>query len=227
MGNPAIEMVAVSRVFGQGMTQVNALSDVSFTINLGEHVAVIGPSGSGKTTLLNLAGALDKPTSGTVTVLGQEISRFSEHAASAFRREQLGFVFQDDALIPEITVFENVELPLVLLRKPPQERRTRVQKLMERLLLTHRMASYPTLLSAGEKQRVAVARAIIHGPLILLADEPTSHLDSLAAEAVLQALEDLTSESDITVLIATHDPRVFSRFNTHLRFSDGRLEPQA
>ncbi|MFA6245165.1 MAG: ABC transporter ATP-binding protein [Candidatus Hydrogenedentales bacterium] len=219
----AIEMVSVNRVFGKGAAQVAALSDIALTIEPGARVAVVGPSGSGKTTFLNLVGALDKPSSGVVTVLGHEISRFSERAASAFRRERLGFVFQDDALIPEITVFENVELPLVLLRVPPQERRARVRNLMERLLLDHRMSSFPPVLSAGEKQRVAVARAIIHDPKLLLADEPTSHLDTRAAEAVLQTIQELTAEKGITVITATHDPRVFTRFTSHVTLNDGRV----
>ncbi|MDX9974237.1 MAG: ABC transporter ATP-binding protein [FCB group bacterium] len=227
MSNYAVEMADVSRVFGKNAAEVAALSGVSATIDHGARVAIVGPSGSGKTTFLNLAGVLDRPSSGQVYVLGQEVSRFSEKKASTFRREKLGFVFQDDALIPEITVFENVELPLVLLRRPAQERKARVRALMDRLMLSHRLTSFPTVLSGGEKQRVAVARAIVHDPMLLLADEPTSQLDTRSAEAVLQTIEDLTAEKGITVLIATHDPRVYSRFPTQLKFTDGRIEALA
>ncbi len=224
MPGPAIIIANVSREFGLGSAAVKALCGLSLDIKQGARTAIVGPSGSGKTTLLNLIGALDRPSSGAVTVLGEEVSAFSEREASGFRRKHIGFVFQDDALIPELTVFENVELPLVFQRVSSRERRTKVHDLLERLGLSKRIKSFPPLLSGGEKQRAAVARAVIHGPKVLLADEPTANLDAVSAETVMKTIEELAQENGLTVLVSTHDQRVFSRFADLIRLNDGRLE---
>jgi putative ABC transport system ATP-binding protein len=227
MSGPSIEFVNVSRRFGEGYAMVTALKDVTLSLDHGSRVAVTGPSGSGKTTLLNLVGALDRPSSGFVRVMGQEVSAFSEQDASTFRRHHVGFVFQDDALIPELTVRENVELPLVLLGEPSKSRRHRVETVISQLGLDRRIDSFPPLLSGGEKQRAAVARAVIHGPQILLADEPTANLDTKSADAVMQTIDDLAAENELTVIVSTHDLRIAGRFDLRIRLNDGQLEPNA
>lgn len=224
MKTPFIQLNSVSRSFGQGQAQVCALSDISLTLNKGEQAALIGPSGSGKTTLLNLIGVLDRPTQGTVMIAGKEVSAFNERQASEYRRHEIGFVFQDDALIPELTLAENVELPLVLLGIGQRERHHQVNQLLDTLNLTKRQSAYPPLLSGGEKQRTAVARAVIHRPHILLADEPTASLDSESAELVLQVMRQLAEQNDLTVLVSTHDPRVYEQFDQLVRLRDGHLD---
>lgn len=227
MNTPFIQLDCVSRWFGQGQAQVCALSDISLTLHKGVQTALVGPSGSGKTTLLNLIGALDRPTQGTVMIDGETVSAFSERQASEYRRHAIGFVFQDDALIPELTLAENVELPLVLLGMGQRERQQRVNELLDTLNLTKRQSAYPPLLSGGEKQRTAVARAVIHRPHILLADEPTANLDSESAELVLQVMRQLAEQNDLTVLVSTHDPRVYEQFDQLIRLRDGHLDPSA
>ncbi|MBI4557684.1 MAG: ABC transporter ATP-binding protein [Candidatus Hydrogenedentes bacterium] len=221
---PAIKVNGVSRRFGVGHAAVNALTDISLTVNPGDRVAITGPSGSGKTTLLNLIGALDRPSSGSVWVHGHDVSALSQRDASAFRREYLGLVFQDDALIPELTVFENVELPLVLIREPLRSRQSRVHALLEQLGLHDRAHHFPPTLSGGEKQRAAVARAVIHRPKVLLADEPSANLDSHAAEAVMEAISQLAAQNSLTVLVATHDLRIATHFTTRLELRDGCIQ---
>lgn len=223
MSEPVIELNGVSRWFGHGHNRVDALCDLSLQLPAGSQTVVIGPSGSGKTTLLNLLGALDFASSGTVRVAGRPLSSLSEKQAAQFRRRQVGFVFQDNALLPELTVLENVELPLVLQGVPTRERRQRCHELLERLRLQHRSQAFIPVLSGGEKQRVAVARAVIHQPQIVLADEPTANLDSHAATAVLETLRDLGRSRQLTVVVATHDARVYQQFEQQIALDDGRL----
>lgn len=218
-----IQLENVSRWFGSGRTEVRALSDVSLALAAGTQAVVVGPSGSGKTTLLNLVGALDRPTRGQLTIAGESVSSFSEQQACTFRRYHVGFVFQDNALLPELTVEENIELPLVLVGQGMVQRRQRVEELLHLLGLEKRHRSFPAQLSGGEKQRVAVARAVSHKPQIVLADEPTANLDTVSALAVLQALRHVTQQQQLTLLISTHDPRVFNHFERIIRLEDGLL----
>jgi len=166
---------------------------------------------------------LDRPDGGTVQCLGVELSTASERKAADFRRKHLGFVFQQDALVPELTVHENVELPLVLLREDAAMRRETVDELLKALGLSQNARAYPGALSAGEKQRVAVARAVVHSPGILLADEPTANLDGISAGWVLDTIESLARKKDLTVILATHDARIFGRFESTIRLEDGRI----
>jgi len=223
MNERFLQLDGVSRCFGSGHTAVLALREINFSLAAGDLVALVGPSGSGKTTLLNLLGALDRPTSGSIRLAGELVSSFSEQHAAEFRRQQVGFVFQDDTLIPELTLAENVELPLVLLGIGHGERRQRVAELLAKFGLEARQDQFPPLLSGGEKQRGAVARAVIHRPQLLLADEPTANLDAASALAVLAAIRQLAADYGLTVLISSHDPRVFEQFPRQLRLSDGRL----
>jgi putative ABC transport system ATP-binding protein len=227
MSDAFLQLDGVSRRFGSGHTAVQALSEVTFSLPAGAQVALVGPSGSGKTTLLNLIGALDRPTGGSITIGGQPIAGFSERQAADFRRTRVGFVFQDDALVPELTLAENIELPLVLLGVGGGERRQRVAGVLEEFGLSERAAAFPPLLSGGEKQRGAVARAVIHRPQLLLADEPTANLDAAAAAAVLQAIRALAAAQALTVLISSHDPRTFAQFPRQLRLVDGQLVSEA
>ena len=226
MNGTFISLESVSRWFGSGATLIRALSDISLTLEEGSRTALVGPSGSGKTTLLNLVGALDRPTKGKITIKEMVVSGFNEQQAADFRRNQVGFVFQDDSLFPELTLTENVALPLVLQGLSRAERRSRARELLTFLGLEMRLDSYPVNLSGGEKQRAAVARAVIHKPALLLADEPTANLDADAAEAVLQVIEQLAGRENLTVLVSTHDSRVFERFDRRIRLTDGRLVTQ-
>ena len=219
----AMTLKEVTRRFVTGNRSFPAVDNVSLTVRRGQRLALVGPSGSGKTTLLNLMGALDRPDGGTVQCLGVELSTASERKAADFRRKHLGFVFQQDALVPELTVHENVELPLVLLREDAAMRRETVDELLKALGLSQNARAYPGALSAGEKQRVAVARAVVHSPGILLADEPTANLDGISAGWVLDTIESLARKKDLTVILATHDARIFGRFESTIRLEHGRI----
>ncbi|SHI52611.1 putative ABC transport system ATP-binding protein [Malonomonas rubra DSM 5091] len=223
MSSSFLSLERVSRCFGTGHAAVQALSEVSFSLAAGEQAALIGPSGSGKTTLLNVVGALDRPSSGRVFIDGECSSAFSEAQAAEFRRRRVGFVFQDDALVPELTLEENIALPLVLLSVPKVERQQRVAELLTEFGLQDRAKAYPPLLSGGEKQRGAVARAVIHCPGILLADEPTANLDAGAATRVIQKIQKLANQQGMVVLVSSHDPRVFEQFPLRLCLEDGCL----
>jgi putative ABC transport system ATP-binding protein len=219
----AIVMENVTRTFANGDASLTALDRVSVSVARGSRLAVVGPSGSGKTTLLNLIGALDKPTSGRIDCLGYSLGDLSRSEATQFRKNHVGLVFQDDALIPELTVYENVELPLVLLGTKPHYRKRLVSAILETLGIAEKAKRFPVLLSGGERQRVALARAVVHEPNLLLADEPTANLDAEAATRALDLIETLAEEKELTVVIATHDPRVFERLPSLLRLEYGRI----
>lgn len=218
-----LQVEQVSKQYGSGHVVVQALNGLDFNLAEGSQVALVGPSGSGKTTLLNLIGTLDRPSSGRIHIGGRLVSEFNEQQAAEFRRNQVGFVFQDDALMPELTLAENVELPLVLLGKGRKERRSRLDELLTVFELESRRNSYPPSLSGGEKQRAAVARGVIHRPQLLLADEPTANLDAAAATVVLNIIQELATQQGLTVLLSSHDPRVFKQFPHQLQLIDGRL----
>ena len=223
MEEKAIVLEGVGRSYTNGRAPVIALSGIHLGVDYGQRVAIVGPSGSGKTTLLNLIGALDRPDRGTVRCLGMDIASMSEKAAAAFRRKHIGLVFQDDALMPELTVAENIELPLALLRDGPTARARKVADLLAALGLSSVSGAFPMTLSGGEKQRVAVARAVAHEPELLLADEPTANLDAASAARVLDLIDRISAQKGLTVLLSTHDPRVFERFAVIARLEDGRL----
>jgi putative ABC transport system ATP-binding protein len=223
MHDAAITLKSVTRLFGTGDGRFAALREVDLEIPRGEHAALVGPSGSGKTTLLNLIGALDRADSGTVSCLGFDLGGISERAAADYRRRHVGLVFQDDALMPELTVRENVELPLILLHVYRAARRQQVSAILDVLGLSHRADAFPSTLSGGEKQRVAVARAVVHRPQLLLADEPTANLDTDSAMRVLDAISAVASQNCLTVVLATHDTRVIEHFPRIVTLKDGRI----
>lgn len=212
----------VCRYFLMGDQQVRALDDVSFLIPPGEYVSIMGPSGSGKSTLLNVLGLLDRPTSGTYGLDGRETTALSDDELAHTRARKIGFIFQSFHLVPRLTAFENVELPLVLAGVAPAERRPRVRELLESLSLTDRAHHRPNELSGGQRQRVAIARAMVMRPAVLLADEPTGNLDHTSGAQVLAAIEGLNAMG-ITLLVVTHDAEVADRARRHIRMRDGRV----
>ena len=199
-----------------------ALAGVSFEVKEGEYVAIMGPSGCGKSTLLNILGLLDNPTSGEYTLLGKEVGDLKERDRTYFRRGNIGFVFQSFNLIDEMNVSENIELPLIYMGVKPAERKERVQKMLERMDMTHRAKHFPQQLSGGQQQRVAIARALVSNPKLILADEPTGNLDSKNGQEVMNLLRELNLEGT-TVIMVTHSQHDASYAQRILCLFDGQL----
>jgi putative ABC transport system ATP-binding protein len=217
-----MQLRGICREYEVGGEAVHALDHVDLTIQPGEYVSIMGPSGSGKSTLLNVLGLLDRPTSGTYTLQGEDVSKLDDDALAAKRQKHIGFVFQFFHLIPRLTALENVELPLVLAGTAQRERRDRATKVLESVGLRARMNHRPDQLSGGERQRVAICRAIIMQPSFLLADEPTGNLDSKSGAEIMQIIEQLNRDG-IALLIVTHDPAIGSRASRHLTLRDGKI----
>ena len=215
-----IKTIGLSKIFRTENVQTTALNEVNIEINRGEFVAIMGPSGCGKSTLLNILGLLDNPTSGELWFLGQEVSRFSENSRTGLRNGNIGFVFQSFNLIDELTVFENVELPLLYAGVPVRERVERVNCALERMQIAHRTEHYPQQLSGGQQQRVAIARAIVTNPHLILADEPTGNLDSINGNEVMALLKELNSEG-ATVVMVTHSEENAREAGRIVRMMDG------
>jgi putative ABC transport system ATP-binding protein len=217
-----MELSGIRREYVVGEEIVHALDGVDLTIEPGEYVSIMGPSGSGKSTLLNVLGLLDRPTSGTYRLQGEDVSNLDDDALAASRQRHIGFVFQFFHLIPRLTALENVELPLVLTGAAPRERRERAASILESVGLKARLGHRPDQLSGGERQRVAIGRAIVMQPSFLLADEPTGNLDTRSGNEIVQILEQLNRDG-IAVLIVTHDPAIGDRANRHLKLRDGKI----
>jgi putative ABC transport system ATP-binding protein len=218
-----IRLSSVCRTFVVGGRPLHALADVTETIEKGEHVAIMGPSGSGKSTLLNLLGCLDRPTSGSYVLDGEDVSELSETELSLVRRHKIGFIFQSYHLVPRLDAGGNVELPMIFAGIPRGERKRRVGECLLQVGLADRKDHRPDQLSGGERQRVAIARAVGLGPRILLCDEPTGNLDSTAGKQVLDLLERMSHEEQVTLIVVTHDPAVAQRADRVLVLSDGRI----
>ena len=216
-----IKAVNLTKVFRTESVETTALNGVNLEINKGEFLAIMGPSGCGKSTLLNLLGLLDNPTSGELWFLDEEVSRYTENNRTDLRNGNLGFVFQSFNLIDELTVFENVELPLLYAGVPMKERVTRVNAALDRMQIAHRTEHYPQQLSGGQQQRVAIARAIVTNPHIILADEPTGNLDSVNGNEVMNLLLELNKEGS-TVVMVTH-----SEENARMASRLIRMNPEA
>jgi putative ABC transport system ATP-binding protein len=223
---PLYQARALSRSFCGGATQVTALDGVSFTINEGEYVAFTGPSGSGKTTLLNILGLLDPDFEGQLQLCGQTVGSLTPRRRAAARLSQVGFVFQQIHLLPALNVLDNVALPLWRLRGDRAEARRRARELLEELGLGHRLKSRPDLLSAGEKQRAALARALINDPAVVLADEPTGNLDAESTRIVLELLARINAQGR-TVVVISHDPEVVAAAGRVIRLRYGALDQGA
>jgi putative ABC transport system ATP-binding protein len=224
-GNEAVvEIRDVTKTYQQGTVDVHALRGLTMEIRKGEFTAICGPSGSGKTTTLNVIGALDAPTSGTVSVEGHDLGTLSRKALSHLRRDRIGFVFQAYNLIPVLTAYENAEIVMSLQGRSEAERRDRVMALLAEVGLEGMEHRRPYELSGGQQQRVAIARAIAASPAVVLADEPTANVDSETADKLLAIMEELNQTRGVTFVFSTHDPRVMERARRLLRMVDGKIE---
>ena len=217
-----IKTVNLTKIFRTDEVETTALNEVSFEVSKGEFVAIMGPSGSGKSTLLNILGLLDNPSGGEYFFLDKEVGGFSERQRANLRKQNIGFVFQNFNLIDELTVFENVELPLIYLGKSSSERKKRVDEVLEQMQIIHRKKHFPLQLSGGQQQRVAVARAVIANPSLILADEPTGNLDSSHGEEVMNLLTELNSNGT-TIIMVTHSQRDAGYSRRIVQLFDGQL----
>lgn len=217
-----IKLENLSKVYRTEEIESTALNQVSFEIAKGEFVSVMGPSGCGKSTLLNILGLLDKPESGSYSFLGKEVSGLNEKGRSAVRKENIGFIFQNFNLIDELTVFENIELPLIYNKVSAAERRKRVNKLIDKIGISHRSSHFPQQLSGGQQQRVAVARALVTRPPLILADEPTGNLDSSHGNEVMELLCEL-NEAGTTIIMVTHSSHDASYSQRVINLLDGQV----
>ena len=216
-----LETKNLTKVYGKGDTQVNALNGISLTVQRGEFVAVVGTSGSGKSTFLNMAGGLDVPTSGEVIVDGKRLDKLSEKELAVFRRRKIGFIFQQYNLIPMLNVYENIILPLKLDGRKADN--SYVESITEALDLNSRLKSFPSQLSGGQQQRVAIARAIVTKPAVVLADEPTGNLDSGTSQDVLGLLKLTSTKFHQTIIMITHNEEIAQLAGRIIRIEDGRI----
>ena len=219
---PLIHLDAVTKIFYTDEIETHALCGIHLDINQGEYIAIAGPSGCGKSTLLSILGLLDSPTEGSYSLNGTPVAQISTTERARIRNREVGFVFQSFNLIGDLTIFENVELPLTYRGMAASQRKEKVQQALERVGMSHRMKHYPAQLSGGQQQRVAVARAIVGDPSILLADEPTGNLDSRNGEAVMSLLRDLNRQG-ATICMVTHDPRYAKHADRSVHLFDGRV----
>ncbi len=222
-GNTLVRVRGLNKTYRRGSDEIHVLQGLNLDVESGDFVAFMGPSGSGKTTLLNLLGGLDLPSAGTITVAGDEITRMSARKLTAWRARHVGFVFQMYNLIPVLTAFQNVELPLLLTNLSKEERRNHVETALAVVGLADRMHHYPQQLSGGQEQRVGIARAIVADPTFLLCDEPTGDLDRKSADEILDLIVRLVREYGKTVLMVTHDPRAAEHAQVVLRLEKGAL----
>lgn len=223
MATPVLEVAHLEKVYGALGNVTRALNDVSFTVNRGEFVGIMGASGSGKSTLLNCVSTIDSATSGTIRINGQDITRMKQAKLSQFRREELGFIFQDSNLLDTLTARENIALPLTIARTNLAEISTRVQDVAARLSISQVLDKYPYQMSGGQQQRVAACRALVTDPTMIMADEPTGALDSKSARLLLESLEALNRRLRATVLMVTHDSFAASYTSRVLFIRDGKI----
>ena len=218
-----VKIENVARVYQIGKVETKALRGVNLSIENGEFTALVGPSGSGKTTLLQMIGCLDQPTSGRVVINNKDVTTLNRNQRADMRRGTIGFIFQFFALIPTLTAYENVEMPLLLNGHSPSERRERVMELLAAVDLTDRANNRPDQLSGGQQQRVAVARALAPKPTLILADEPTANLDTTNGQQVMEIMKKLNEETGVTFVFATHDPRVIKYASRVVTLQDGLI----
>lgn len=223
MATPVLEVAHLEKVYGALGNVTRALNDASFTVNRGEFVGIMGASGSGKSTLLNCVSTIDSATSGTIRINGQDVTRMKQAKLSQFRREELGFIFQDSNLLDTLTARENIALPLAIARTNSAEISTRVQDVAARLSVSQVLDKYPYQMSGGQQQRVAACRALVTDPTMIMADEPTGALDSKSARLLLESLEALNRRLRATVLMVTHDSFAASYTSRVLFISDGKI----
>ncbi len=223
MAETVVQLRDVTKNYRRDAFELKVLQGITLDVEQGDFVALMGPSGSGKSTLLNLLAGIDRPSSGELTVAGQQVSRLSEGKLAQWRQRNIGFIFQFYNLIPVLTAYENVELPLTLRRSSKAARRKRVQTALSVVGLNNRMKHHPRQLSGGQEQRVAIARAIVTDPTLLLADEPTGDLDADSGREVLDLLVQLNQQFNKTIIMVTHDPTAAARAKRLLRLDKGQL----
>ncbi len=226
MTTPTLEAINIRKVYQTPAEEIVVLDGVSIALSAGENMAIVGPSGAGKSTLLQIIGTLDTPTSGTVRIGGQDPFEFTENQQARFRNERIGFVFQDHHLLPQWNVLENTLLPALANGKPSQEVRDRAVALLERVGLKQRMGHLPSQLSGGERERVAVARALVLKPMVVLADEPTGNLDQQSAETVAALLLDVPKEENAVLIVVTHSVSLAARMQHCYELKHGQLRLQ-
>ncbi|MEM7430694.1 MAG: ABC transporter ATP-binding protein [Pseudomonadota bacterium] len=217
-----LEMKDISRVYRTDLVETHALRSLSLTVDAGEFVAVTGPSGSGKTTFLNIAGLLESATSGEYFLDGEDVSKLGDNRRSMIRNEKIGFIFQSFNLIPDLNIFDNVDVPLRYRGFNASERQDRIESALQQVGLASRMKHLPSQMSGGQQQRAAIARALAGGPVFLLADEPTGNLDSLMARQVMDLLEEI-NQAGTTIVMVTHDPELARRAHRNVQLLDGQL----
>jgi len=210
----------LTKTYGKGNVKVEALKNVSVSIQYGEYIAIMGPSGSGKSTFMNLLGCLDKPTDGEILIEGTDISTLSEGKLARLRREKIGFIFQKYNLLPTLSAMENVELSMSFAGVSLRSRRKRSKKLLEMVQHSHRLNHKPSEMSGGEQQRVAIARALANNPSIILADEPTGNVDTIGGQNIMNILEEINQRGE-TIIVVTHDPAIAKRAKRILKITDG------
>ena len=220
--NPVAELRHIHKVYGSGDTEVRAVNDLNLTVEAGDYIAVMGASGSGKSTAMNILGCLDRPSSGSYLLQGQQVDGLSDDALAILRNRCLGFVFQQFHLLGHLSAQENVELPMIYANVPAEERQQRAVEALQRVGLGQRLRNKPNQLSGGQQQRVAIARAIINRPALLLADEPTGALDSETTADVLEIFDQLNGDG-MTVVLVTHEHDVAERAKQRVLFRDGRI----
>ena len=221
---PIISATSLQKYYLTSETKVEALKGLNFSIENGDFAAFVGPSGSGKTTLLGLIGCLDKPTGGVLEVCGENVAKLDRKQGARFRGSNIGFIFQDFNLIPVLTVYENIEYPLIMTNPLPEdERKKRITALLEEVGMSDQSAKYPDQLSGGQKQRVAVARALVTHPKLVLADEPTANLDHKTAYMILELMKKMRNETKTTFIFSTHDQKIISQAERIFTLEDGEL----
>ncbi len=223
MNQPVLKLNQVSKVYQTDRVETTALDQINLEVDAGEFVSVMGPSGCGKSTLLNLMGLLDSPTGGEIAILGNKVSHLKEKQLAQIRNQEIGFVFQSFHLVSDLSVIDNVEIPLLYRKMSATQRRSAARKALERVGLKARMNHFPTQLSGGQQQRVAIARAIVGEPSILFADEPTGNLDSHMGEEIMQILTDLNRNANTTVVMVTHDQEQANQTRRIVRIHDGQM----
>ncbi len=216
---PFIEFKNVSKIYQVGEIEIKAADDISFPIEKGEFVIIVGPSGAGKTTVLNMLGGMDKPTLGVINVDGTDIAQFNEKELTAFRRDEVGFVFQFYNLVPNLTAYENVELATQICKNPVD-----AEEILSEVGLANRKENFPSKLSGGEQQRVSIARALAKNPKLLLCDEPTGALDYITGKSILKLLQDMCREKGMTVIVITHNSALMPMADKIIKINDGKIE---
>jgi putative ABC transport system ATP-binding protein len=223
MSSPIVQFENVRKTYQMGAVTVEALRGVTFDIHPGDYISIMGPSGCGKSTMLNVLGCLDRPSSGQYRLGGDDVSQMDDDSLSAVRGARLGFVFQSYNLIQQLTVVENIEIPLYYQDRPESQSREMACRMAARVGLEHRLEHKPFELSGGQQQRVAIARALVNEPLVILADEPTGNLDSNSGKEILRLFDEL-HEQGKTLILVTHDPSVGDRARRAIRLRDGEIE---